>query len=129
MVCFNGAKPSYHVPKFKFTVEGRTFVTGKPSAMLHHLMDVFSKQDVFVTFMEAQWEENSSKSNKPSNGFMMLGHRACTYSLRHNLQYRTSLISAYPALRFNMRRRWGRQHYPKIKSGSYRFHSRFMDGI
>ena len=68
--------------------EGRTFLyyRGNQAQLLHHLMDVFSKQDVFVDCLwEAQWEENSGKNSKPSNGFMMLGHRALLISLRRTI--------------------------------------------
>ena len=121
--------PSYSAmsQKFKFTVEGRTFVLqGNQAQLIHHLMDVFSKQDVFVDCLwEAQWEENSGKNSKPSNGFMMLGHRAL-YLFPCGVQ---SSISNQPYIRIpcskiqHLEREDGVVNYspPRIKSGSYRF--------
>lgn len=92
-------EPSYSAmsQKFKFTVEGRKFVLqGNQAHLLNHLMDVFSKQDVFVDCLwEAQWEDDHSKNSKPSNGFMMLGHRAL-YLFPCGLQ---SSISNQPYIR------------------------------
>ena len=90
------ADPSYSPmsQKFKFTVEGRKFVLqGNQAQLLNHLMDVFSKQDVFVDCLwETQWDDGN---NKPSNGFMMLGHRAL-YLFPCSLQ---SSISNQPYIR------------------------------
>ena len=113
--------------KFKFSVEGRTFVLqGNQAQLLHHLMDVFSKQDVFVDCLwEAQWEDGDSKNGKPSNGFMMLGHRAL-YLFPCGVQ---SSISSQPYIRIpcskiqHLEREDGivKLVTSRIKSGAYRF--------
>ena len=89
-------EPSYSAmsQKFKFTVDKQRFVLqGNQAQLLNHLMDVFSKQDIFVDCLwETQWEDNN---NKPSVGFMMLGHRAL-YFFPCGLQ---SSISNQPYIR------------------------------
>ena len=97
MVCFDGTKHSACHKSSSSLLKGEhLYCKGNQAQLLHHLMDVFSKQDVFVDCLwEAQWEDGDSKNGKPSNGFMMLGHRAL-YLFPCGVQ---SSISSQPYIR------------------------------